>query len=143
MRMAYRIDEGSLTSPTQWQDQSINVLMPRDAKVHGTSLVIARDRLALGLTFQDYVIQQRQNFAAQLAGFELITDTAGQVDGHEAHFLEIAWRSDGKPIQQVVAMVLHREDAILNFTGSIPGGPDAESRNALVAAITSFTFATA
>jgi hypothetical protein len=35
----------------------------------------------------------------------------------------------------VVAMVLHREDAILNFTGSIPGGPDAESRNALVAAI--------
>jgi hypothetical protein len=34
---------------------SINVLMPRDAKVQGTSLVIARDRLALGLTFQDYV----------------------------------------------------------------------------------------
>lgn len=143
MRMAYRIDEGSLTSPTSWQDQSINVLMPRDAKVQGTSLVIARDRLALGLTFQDYVIQQRQNFAAQLAGFELIADTAGQIDGREAHFLEIAWRSDGKPIQQVVAMVLHREDAILNFTGSIPGGPDAESRNALVAAITSFTFATA
>ncbi len=143
MRMAYRIDEGSLTSPTPWQDQSINVLMPRDAKVQGTSLVIARDRLALGLTFQDYVIQQRQNFAAQLAGFELIADPAGQIDGREAHFLEIAWRSDGKPIQQVVAMVLHREDAILNFTGSIPGGPDAESRNALVAAITSFTFATA
>ena len=143
MRMAYRIDEGSLTSPTPWQDQSINVLMPRDAKVQGTSLVIARDRLALGLTFQDYVIQQRQNFAAQLAGFELIADTGGQIDGREAHFLEIAWRSDGKPIQQVVAMVLHREDAILNFTGSIPGGPDAESRNALVAAITSFTFATA
>lgn len=62
MRMAYRIDEGSLTSPTPWQDQSINVLMPRDAKVQGTSLVIARDRLALGLTFQDYVIQQRQSF---------------------------------------------------------------------------------
>ncbi|WP_193754684.1 DcrB-related protein [Sphingomonas sanguinis] len=141
--MAYRIDEGSLTSLTQWQDQSINVLMPRDAKVQGTSLVIARDRLALGLTFQDYVIQQRQNFAAQLAGFELIADTAGKIDGREAHFLEIAWRSDGKPIQQVVAMVLHREDAILNFTGSIPGGPDVESRNALVAAITSFTFATA
>ncbi len=68
MRVAYRIDEGSLTSPTPWQDQSINVLMPRDAKVQGASLVIARDRLALGLTFQDYVIQQRQNFAAQWPG---------------------------------------------------------------------------
>ena len=42
--------------PTVWQDQSINVLMPKDARVQGTSLVIARDRLALGLTFQDYVI---------------------------------------------------------------------------------------
>ncbi len=129
--------------PTVWQDQSINVLMPKDARVQGTSLVIARDRLALGLTFQDYVIQQRQSFAAQLAGFELIADTAGQIDGHEAHFLEMTWRSDGKPIHQVVAMVLHRDNAILNFTGSIPGGPEPESRNALVAAITSFTFATA
>lgn len=141
--MAYRIDEGSLATPTVWQDQSINVLMPKDARVQGTSLVIARDRLALGLTFQDYVIQQRQSFAAQLAGFEMIADTAGQIDGHEAHFLEMTWRSDGKPLHQVVAMVLHRDNAILNFTGSIPGGPEPESRNALVAAITSFTFATA
>jgi hypothetical protein len=39
--------------------------------------------------------------------------------------------------------VKHHGDDLLNFTGSIPGGPDAESRNALVAAITSFTFATA
>ncbi|BCI72854.1 hypothetical protein SPKIRA_36840 (plasmid) [Sphingomonas paucimobilis] len=140
--MAYRIDEGSLGAPTVWQDQSINVLMPKDARVQGTSLVIARDRLALGLTFQDYVIQQRQSFAAQLAGFELIADTGGQIDGHEAHFGNDR-RSDGKPIHQVVAMVLHRDNAILNFTGSIPGGPEPESRNALVAAITSFTFATA
>jgi len=141
--VAYRIDEGSLAAPTVWQDQSINVLMPKDARVQGMSLVIARDRLALGLTFQDYVIQQRQSFAAQLAGFELIADTGGQIDGHEAHFLEMTWRSDGKPIHQVVAMVLHRDNAILNFTGSIPGGPEPESRNALVAAITSFTFAAA
>ncbi|SUK11955.1 Uncharacterized conserved protein [Sphingomonas paucimobilis] len=42
--MAYRIDEGSLATPTVWQDQSINVLMPKDARVQGTSLVIARDR---------------------------------------------------------------------------------------------------
>lgn len=141
--MAYRIAEGSLASPTAWQDQSINVLMPRDARVHGANLVIARDRLALGMTFHDYVIQQRQNFASQLARFELIADTAGQIDGREAHFLELAWKSDGKPIHQVMAMVLHRDNAILNFTGSIPGGLERETRDALVAAITSFTFADA
>lgn len=139
--MAYRIAEGSLAAPMPWQDQSINVLLPRDAKVQGTNLVIARDQLPLGMTFQDYVIQQRQNFKAQLAGFEAIADTAGRIDGHEAHFLEHTWRSGDKPIHQVMAMVLHRDNAVLTFTGSIPGGLEAETRDALVAAITSFTFA--
>lgn len=139
--MAYRIAEGSLAAPMPWQDQSINVLLPRDAKVMGTSLVIARDRLPLGMTFQDYVIQQRQNFAAQLAGFEAIADTPGRIDGREAHFIELAWKTDGKPIHQVMAMVLHSDNAILNFTGSIPGGLEVETRDALVAAITSFSFA--
>lgn len=139
--MAYRIAEGSLAAPMPWQDQSINVLLPRDAKVQGTNLVIARDQLPLGMTFQDYVIQQRQNFKAQLAGFEPVADTPGRIDGREAHFFELAWRSDGKPIHQVMAMVLHRDNAVLTFTGSIPGGLEAETRDALVAAITSFTFA--
>ena len=40
-----------------------------------------------------------------------------------------------------MAMVLHRDDAILTFTGSIPGGPEPETRDALIAAITSFSFA--
>lgn len=139
--MAYRIAEGSLAAPMPWQDQSINVLLPRDAKVQGTNLVIARDQLPLGMTFQEYVIQQRQNFRSQLAGFEAIADTPGRIDGHEAQFLELAWRSGDKPIHQVMAMVLHRDNAVLTFTGSIPGGLEAETRDALVAAITSFTFA--
>ena len=139
--MDYRIAEGSLALAGEWQDQSINVLLPQDARVQGVNLVVARDRLPLGMTFRDYVIQQRQNFAAQLAGFEQIADTAGEVGGREAHFLEMAWKSDGKPVHQVMAMVQHEGGRLLNFTGSIPGGDDRETRDALVAAITSFTFA--
>ncbi|WP_158266568.1 DcrB-related protein [Allosphingosinicella deserti] len=139
--MVYRIAEGSLSLASEWQDQSINVLLPKQAKVQGANLVIARDQVPLGMTFQDYVAQQRQNFSAQLAGFEMIADTAATIDGRQAHFLELGWRSDGKPIHQVMAMVLHDANAVLNFTGSIPGGPDEETRNAMIAAITSFTFA--
>ncbi|MFV0624679.1 DcrB-related protein [Sphingomonas sp. ac-8] len=139
--MVYRIAEGSLALASEWQDQSINVLLPRDARVQGTNLVIARDSLPLGMTFQEYVIQQRQNFAAQLADFELAADTPGTIDGREARFLEMRWKSDGKPIHQVMAMVLREGNAVLNFTGSIPGGPDEETRSALISAITSFTFA--
>lgn len=137
----YRIAEGVLPLASPWQDQSINVLLPRDAKVQGANLVIARDRLPLGLSFEDYAIQQRQNYAAQLPGFELLADTVGAVDGHQAHFLELSWRSDGKPIHQVMAIVLHQANAVLNFTGSIPGGPDDETRQAMITAITSFKFA--
>lgn len=139
--MVYRIAEGSLSLASEWQDQSINVLLPKNSAVQGANLVIARDRLPLGQTFQDYVIQQRQTFAAQLVGFEIIADTAGSVDGREAHFLEISWRNDGNPVHQIMAMVLHDANAVLNFTGSIPGGKDDETRGALIAAINSFTFA--
>ncbi|CAN7570939.1 DUF1795 domain-containing protein [Caulobacter sp. BE254] len=137
----YRIAEGSLTLASEWQDQSINVLLPVDAKVQGANLVIARDRLPLGMTFRDYVAQMRQNFMAQLAGCEIFADTAGQVDGREAQLMELGWRSDGKPIHQVMAIVLREANAVLTFTGSIPGGRDEETRNALISAITSFTFA--
>ena len=141
--MVYRVAEGSLVlaSELQWQDQSINVLLPQDAGVQGANLVIARDRLPAGVTFHDYVIQQRQAFASQLAGFELIANTAIAIDDREAHFLELGWKSDGKPIHQVMAMVLCDSSAVLNFTGSIPGGRDEETRSALLTAITSFTFA--
>jgi hypothetical protein len=55
--------------------------------------------------------------------------------------MELSWRSDGKPIHQVMALVLHEANAVLTFTGSIPGGRDEETRNALISAIMSFTFA--
>jgi hypothetical protein len=138
--MVYRIAEGTLSLASEWQDQSINVLLPKDAKVQGVNLVISRDRLPLGMTFQDYIAQQRQTFAAQLADFDLVTDSAGQIDGREAQFMEMGWRTDGKLIHQVVATVLGDANAVMTFTGSIPGGPDDETRNQLIAAITSFRF---
>jgi hypothetical protein len=136
----YRIAEGSINQAVEWQDQSINVLLPRNAKIHGANLVIARDTVPLGLTFHDYVVQHRQTISAQLAEIEMIADTTGTIDGHDAHFLELRWRSDGKPIHQVMAMVVHDANAVLQFTGSIPGGYDEDTRNVLIAAITSFTF---
>lgn len=137
----YRIAEGTLSLNSVWHDQSINVLLPQESQVQGSNLVISRDRLPLGMTFQDYVVQQRQNFGAQLADFEMISDTAGSIGGREAQLMEMSWRTDGKPVHQIMAMVLHEQNRVLTFTGSIPGGPDEETRKALISAIMSFTFA--
>lgn len=139
--MLYRIDEGTLTLADDWQDQSVNVLLPKDSPVQGANLVVARDRLPLGMSFADYVMQQRQNFRAQLAGFEMVADTAGVVDGREAHFLEFGWRSDGNAVHQMMAIVLGDANALLTFTGSTPGGHHPALRDTFVAAITGFRFA--
>lgn len=138
--MLYRIAEGTLTLEAEWQDQSINVLIPKQSSVQGVNLVVARDRLPMGMTFEGYVAQQRQNFKAQLVGLEMVIDAAGKVDEREAHFLEFSWRSDGKPVHQLMAMVLLEGGALLNFTGSIPHAEDRSMRDALVSAVTSFRF---
>jgi hypothetical protein len=137
----YQIAEGTLAAAGPWQDQSVNVLIPKGLPVQGTNLVIARDTLPLGMSFEDYVTQQKQNFKAQLADCEMLADSAGELDGRVAQFMELSWRSDGKPIYQVMVMVLREGNALLNFTGSIPGRRDEAARGTLIAAIQSFTFA--
>jgi hypothetical protein len=140
--MLYRVAEGSLTlDEGDWQDQSINVLLPTHLPVQGANLVLARDKLPLGMTLDDYIAQQRQNFSQQLAEVQMLGDLRGQLDGREAHFLEFHWQSDGKPIHQMMATVLHGQKEVLNFTGSIPGGVDEDTRRTLMQAVTSFKFA--
>lgn len=140
-QILYQIAEGMLHVDRGWKDQSVNVLLPKTSSIQGANLVIARDILPLGMVFSDYVGQQRQSFKTQLVDCEFLADSAGQIDGREAHFMELSWRSDGRPIFQVMAMVLHVENALLNFTGSIPGRRDQDTRAALIAAIQSFRFA--
>lgn len=123
-----------------WQDQSVNVLLPTQSAVGGVNLVIARDKLPLGMDLAGYVAQQRQNFKQQLTGLEILGDSPGKVDERDAHFLEISWRSDAGPLHQLMVTVMHERGAMLSFTGSLPVNADAGVRQALIAAITSFKF---
>jgi len=138
--MTYRIAEGSLTLASGWQDQSINVLLMQDAGAKGANLVIAREQLPLGMTFEGHVAEQRQTFKAKLDGCEMLVDTVGKVDGRAAHFLEMSWRSEGRPVRQVMVMVPAAKGMTLTFTGTIPGEFDEATRQTLVDAIVSFKF---
>ncbi len=138
--MTYRIAEGSLTLASGWQDQSINVLLMQDAGAKGANLVIAREQLPLGMTFEGHVAEQRQTFKAKLDGCEMLVDTVGKVDGRAAHFLEMSWRSEGRPARQVMVMVPAAKGMTLTFTGTIPGEFDEATRQTLVDAIVSFKF---
>lgn len=138
--MIYRVQEGHLSLNGEWRDQSVNVLVPAEAAVKGANLVLARDALPLGMTLADYVAQQRTSFRKQLTGFELVRDVDGAIDARPAHFLEFTWRNDGNPLHQMV-MTVQDQTRLLNFTASIPGTADAETRRLLMQAISSFKFA--
>lgn len=138
--MQYRIQEGALSLDGRWQDQTVNVLLPLDAPTKGANLVVARDVLPLGMTLPDYVEQQQQTFRRDLPGYDVIQETAGVIDQRPAHFLEFTWRSDGKPLHQMMT-VLQGEAGLLNFTASIPGEADAATRQALLDAVRTFRFA--
>ena len=51
----YTIDEGQLTLPEQWKDETVNVLTSGTGKEPTFSLVITRDEIAEGMAFSDYV----------------------------------------------------------------------------------------
>jgi hypothetical protein len=140
--MFYRIQEGRMTLAGEWRDQSVNVLVPAEVSVKGANLVVARDTLPPNISFSDYVAGQRQTFERQLADFTLLRDVAGVIDERPAHFLEFTWTSQGKPLHQMI-MVVHHKVGLLNFTASIPGTPDAATRQLLLQAIRSFKFAAA
>lgn len=138
--MLYRMQEGALDLSGEWQDQSIQVLVPTQVAGRGVNLVVSRDSLPLGMTLGDYMAQQRQNFHRQLKGLEILMDTAGQLDGRAAHFMEFSWEAEGRPLHQLVATVLGERSALLTFTASIPDAVDAEVRRMLMQTISGFRF---
>lgn len=137
--MVYRMQEGCLTLDDTWRDQSVNVLVPERVAVKGVNLVVARDTVPLGMSFADYLSQQKITFEKELTEYRLMADSPGTVDQRPAHFLEFSWNNNGKPLQQVMVIV-QDNTRILSFTGTIPGSGDELARNSLLTAMISFKF---
>ena len=137
--MVYRMQEGCLTVDDTWQDQSVNVLVPKQVGTKGVNLVVARDTMPLGMTLADYLSQQKTNFEKELTEYKAMADSPGTVDQRPAHFLEFSWNNNGTPLQQMMVIV-QDSDRILSFTGTIPGNGDNDARSSLLAAMISFKF---
>jgi hypothetical protein len=138
--MLYRMQEGALALEGDWQDQSIQVLVPLGVAGRGVNLVVSRDMLPLGMSLGDYMAQQRQNFQRQLKELQVSTDSGGSLDGRPAHYMEISWVAEGRPLHQLIATVLGEKAALLTFTASMPDAVDAEVRRMLMATIGGFRF---
>jgi hypothetical protein len=136
--MQYTINEGKLELTQTWQDQSANVLVPVGCKVKGANLVIARDAMPLGSSLSEYVEVQKTAFIKQLKNFSLQRENIENIQNKPVHFLDFTWLKDGKEIYQIINVRELTSPSLLCFTGTIPGGYDAEVFQLLMSAIQSF-----
>lgn len=137
--MQYRMQEGCLTLDGEWQDKSVNVLVPQGLP-KGMNLVVSRDVLPLGMGLSDYLQQQKKVFRDELADFRFRMEETAEIDGLPASLLEFEWDNQGSLVHQLMAVVQEKE-RILSLTATAPGGMDDAVREVMLAAIKSFTFA--
>ena len=136
--MIFQMQEGYLTLATgDWQDRSVNMLAANHLPVKGTNLVVTREALPEGVSFTDYLANQKSVLAKELPGFKLLTDSSDDMNGRPVHYLEVAWDNQGVTMQQMI-LVIDNNRSILNFTATMPGEVDEQSCTELLAVMRSF-----
>ena len=135
------MQEGSLTLEGAWQDQSVNVVVPQQVGNKGVNLVVARDVLPMGMTFDDYLSQQKKTFEKELPQFKLADDTSIIIDQRPAHFFEFSWDNRGKTIRQMMT-VIHDKNFILSLTSTSPGPVEEATWELLQSVMKTFKFVT-
>lgn len=137
--MQYRMQEGCLTLDGEWQDKSVNVLVPQGLP-KGINLVVSRDILPLGMGITDYLQQQKKVFQDELSAFRFRMEEQTVIDGRPAFLLEFEWDNQGSLVHQLMA-VIQEQERILSLTATAPGGMDDSVREVMLTAMKSFTFA--
>jgi hypothetical protein len=135
--MFYRIQEGWVTLDGQWRDQSVNVLVPQDTSSKGANLVIARDSIPKGLTFTEYLQQQKKTFEKQLPDFKMHLDVVATADQRPMHNFEFTWNNEGKAMRQLMTVIGCGEE-VLSLTATVPNGCE-DASDILQAAMNSLT----
>lgn len=119
--MVYQIQEGSVVLPGEWQDRSVNVLIPQATSSKGANLVIARDSMPRGSSFTDYLQQQKKTLAREFPDFRVHLDAAEAGGPRPVHNFEFTWTNQGKAMRQWMT-VIGCGDSVLSLTATIPKG---------------------
>lgn len=130
----YRINEGSIDLPNDWQDRSINVI-GSNISGPGITMTITRDDIPWGMAFIEYVDDQARQAAQALKDFKVVERRELTVNGHDAIEVECRWVAKQGPIHQIITTVQNGQRALV-LTASV-GGKMSESQMAEMRRITS------
>lgn len=116
----YRINEGSIDLPRDWQDRTINVVSSNPAGP-GVSLTITRDDMPWGMAFVEYVEDQAKQAAQALKDFRIDARRELSVNGAPAIELECHWVAKQGAIHQLITTVGAAGGKVLVLTASVGG----------------------
>ncbi len=136
----YTIEEGQLTIPDNWKDESVNVLTSSKDGKPAFSLVITRDDIAEGMNFEDYAKIEVINISANLPEFKMLEEQANyQIDNQPAHRIEYSWQSAEGMLHQIVAFTAQGQRALV-FTASAPDALTDSQKKQMEEMLQSFSF---
>jgi hypothetical protein len=132
---AYQMNEGTLTLPAGWRDETMQVfVLPDDS---GINLVINRTPIPQGTEPAAYYEQTLAQFVNHLPGYQEHQRVQMALSGETAWRLDYQWQSPEGEMHQTVVLQI-RGSQLLAFNLTSPQPFDGGQRTALVAVISSF-----
>lgn len=131
----YRLNEGSINIPNNWQDQSMNVfILPDDS---GINLVINRAPVPVGMDGEEYYQEVIHQFQHNLKNYREISQEIVHLDEKPAYLLEYQWQTpEGIMYQCTVMQICH--NLLLTFTYTANNPFTKKQRQALLEVIYSY-----
>ncbi|MBF0751751.1 MULTISPECIES: DcrB-related protein [unclassified Pasteurella] len=132
----YRLNEGLINIPVNWQDQSMNVFtLPDDS---GINLVINRATIPIGMTEEEYLAQVISQFRTTLKAYRELAIEDIRLSEHPAKLLEYQWDTpEGQMYQLTVLQVYQQRLMTFTYTSTTVFTPS--QRQALLEIIYSFS----
>jgi hypothetical protein len=138
MSRIFAIDEGQLSIPETWQDQTLNVLADKTTGP-GFTLTIARDRLPWGMSFDAYAEHEFSKVSNSFKEFVEHQRAQTTIAGATAHLIDFHWKANVGPVHQILVIVSNGEKALI-FTGSNPGEMNNAQKKNFLALLNTFVF---
>lgn len=133
----YLFQEGTLDLPSDWDDQSVNVLAPKSPQAGGVSFVISREALPVGLTLPAYTERELKRLGKELPQFALVARHPVTIAAQEVEAIEARWRSKEGIVHQLMAAI-EVGGKVMIFTVTKPHAMAAEVRTYFLDLMTSF-----
>ncbi|MDB6182696.1 DUF1795 domain-containing protein [Paracoccus fistulariae] len=115
----YRINEGLIDIPDDWQDRSVNVIGSTITGA-GVTMTITRDEIPMGMPFAEYVQGQARQARDALDGFVSAGPRDLLIDGRSAIEIECRWNAKQGRVHQIITTVQYGHRALV-LTASVAG----------------------